>query len=207
VLLVEPNTFLEKPDSGSCESSSQLSFQPQLVGWCPSLVSRPRGQLAFCEPLKAWVVLGARDGATEGTRESTWLQDGYRVAAKLQQSEDQVQLICELEAEGISVVSGKTAALLHVQVKNILKSLSRHVAEAFHTAWRQAPWTRPPEYVRAALPHRSLLHISAIEELLAYKFSNPCLLAWALTHSSRQDVWASDVLNPHLVAPLGSLTC
>jgi hypothetical protein len=79
--------------------------------WHDGIHSRKAlGQLAFCDPLKTWVVLGARDGARDGA--STWQQERSRVAMKQWQSADRTLLIRELQAHGICVVSGPTASLL-----------------------------------------------------------------------------------------------
>jgi hypothetical protein len=50
---------------------SQLSFKPQRFGFGATPISWPQGELAYCVPWKAWVVLGARH---------SWQDDADRVA-------------------------------------------------------------------------------------------------------------------------------
>jgi hypothetical protein len=76
----------------------------------------------------------------------------------------------------------------------MLLASPRLVAEACHAQWRKAPWSIPPAHVRAAMPRTFAL--ATVEGLLGYRFFNPLLLVWALTHSSYQHVWTSDAPNP-----------
>jgi len=228
-------------------SSGCQSITPQRFGFGASLISRPNGELAFCEPWKALVLVGAREGsawqedadrvaelatalrlpedgkggeggeggdsgrpaasgareeaegAAEGT-EGAEQKDGDRVAnlaiaARLQVNGQQAagssmqpggsaatSLLHELEAEGIIVLSASAGQLLHQQCTTMLLQEPRLTAEGFHKLWKKEPWRIAPAHVRQAAT--TIFDLSAVEQLLTYKFSNPLLAVWALTHSS-----------------------
>lgn len=164
--------------------------------------------MAFCEPSKNWVALGFRDDGAAG--ESTWQQDGDRIASLVApllvagqvtkagvtvfEREKAELLRKELEKEGITVISGATGSSLQQQCSLMLSAEPQLCAEAFYRWWRKEPFREPPSQVRAAKPMR--FDVAAVEQILGYKFSNPLLPLWALTHSSYTKVWTSDAPNP-----------
>jgi hypothetical protein len=181
--------------------SKELVVKPVRVGFNAVLVAKQHGDLAFCESVKTWVLLGAGDG-------TTWQEDGNRVAKLIAAQKPLANgtsenaactkrglaaapLLETLEEDGIVPLSVDTAHNLQQQCSQMLLSEARLVAEAFQTLWQKEPWQVAPAQVRRAMPKS--MDLSEIERLLGHQFLNPLLVLRALTHSSFMEVWASGV--------------
>jgi len=198
------------PKSDS-DQGSQLHFEPKRFGFGVTPLLTPKGQLAWFETLKTWVALGTKDG-TKGSPWSPWSPWSPNFTAKPSQPADgqgsnaarpvasnsdlesgsaATSTLDDFEAEDIITLSSSQASLLQQQCLNTLQRSPRLVAEAFHMLWMKSPWSVPPSQVRAAVPSK-IFDLAGVEQRLGYKFSNPLLAVWAMTHSSYEQVWTLD---------------
>jgi hypothetical protein len=176
-------------------TAGEPGFEPRRVGFNGILCAERQGGLAWCESVKTWVLLGSRDDAT-------WQRDGDRVAelsaaegvpgiaGGTQRVPAEASLLDALQEEGIVALTANAAQDLQQRCNQMLLSKSRLVAEAFHALWQKQPWQAPPAQVRRAIPKR--MDLSAVEQLLGHKFSNPLVAVRALTHSSYMEVRTPD---------------